>query len=67
MFLLVYCSVIIFALLMPKKWHNKFFGRTEKVANFKEYNYKYGYYKGVIFWSGVAGGVITLIIKGVFY
>lgn len=66
-FIVVYCSVIILALLMPKKWQNKYFGRTEKVESFKEYNYKYGYYKGVIFLGGVVGGVIALIIKGVFY
>jgi hypothetical protein len=52
---------------MPKKWQSKYFGRTEKVESFKEYNYKYGYYKGVIFWAGVSGGIIALIIKGAFY
>lgn len=66
-FFIMYFSVIILALLIPKEWQKKYFGRTEKVDSFKEYNYKYGYYKGVVFWSGVVGGVIAGIIKGIFF
>ena len=66
-FVLVYCLVIISALLMPKKWHNRFFKGIDNDASFKEYNYKYAYYKGVVFYAGVARGAISLLIKAVFY
>lgn len=66
-FVLVYCLMIILALSMPKKWHYKILQKIEKGASFKEYNYKFAYYRTIVFWSGVVGGIITLIIKGIFY
>jgi len=69
-FIIVYVSTIIFTLLIPKKGLNDFLKRRvdgDLDAKSNKYNSRYGYYKFLVFWSGVVGAVITFFIKVIFY
>ncbi|WP_147205821.1 hypothetical protein [Segetibacter aerophilus] len=68
-FIVVYCTTITLVLLMPKRRINSVMRRVDKDFDleFTTINSKYVYYKFLIFWAGVTGGIITLIIKLLFY
>ena len=57
-------------LLVPKKGFNYFLKRhvdEDLDAKSIKYNSRFGYYKFLVFWSGVVGALITFFIKIIFY